>query len=296
MTSLETTGPEVILQVEQLTKTYDGNRGITDISFTLRAHDIVGLIGENGAGKTTILSSIAGIIPSASGEIILCGKKVGTSATYYNNLGIAFDEMAFYPELNALDNLHMVTDDSHRITEALKLCGMFTERHKKVSQYSLGMKQRLNIARSIVNEPRLLIMDEPLIGLDPKAVLAFKTYVADLVQKTSGALLISSHALKELIFFCNRYIFLKNGEMYLDIISMNDVVERADAYIQIDREQSDNVVNTFRAQAVDFLLVEKLGRIYFSKEAVVKPIDFLVIDLPPSQNILENIYISILEN
>ena len=141
---------KVTLKVRNLKKSYGKETVIKNLSFELHEGDIVGLIGENGSGKTTTLSLIAGTRIPTSGDIYVCGISIKDKKDgYYKKLSVAFDEMPFYPYLSGEANLFQVSKSESEISHVLKLCGLYESRKKLVSSYSLGMRQKLNIARAL---------------------------------------------------------------------------------------------------------------------------------------------------
>lgn len=284
---------DVILEMNNVTKNYGNNTVLKETSFFACSGDIVGLIGENGSGKTTLLNSIAGII-SYTGAIKVCGEQLNDKNDYYGNLGIAFDSLAFYSHLSAADNLKVLSYDNAQIEEVLKTCGLSESKNKKVSAFSLGMRQRLNIARSIIGSPRLVIMDEPINGLDPKAILEFKQYMTSYVAENNAALLISSHALKELAYFCNKYIFLKKGRIIEILSDYDNRVEEFNAYICFnDESERKRIIDQFEQHAQEYLIVDSLSRIYFKTNDPIQIAGQETVLLMQNQSPLENIFVSL---
>ena len=284
---------DAILEMQKVTKNYGDNTALKEASFSAYSGDIVGVIGENGSGKTTLIHSIAGII-SYTGTIKICGKQLKDKKDYYDNLGIAFDSLAFYSHLSASDNLRVLSYDYPQIEAVLRKCGLLENKNKKVSAFSLGMRQRLNIARSIIGHPCLVIMDEPMNGLDPKAILEFKQYMASYVAENNAALLISSHALKELAYFCNKYIFLKKGEI-VEILSDSDhMIEEFNAYICFhDETEREKIIDQFEQRIQAYLIVDSLSRIYFKTDEPIKIVGQEAVLLPQNQSPMENLFVSL---
>ena len=288
-----------VLQVKNLSKAYASQEILTGISFKVMPGDIVGLIGENGAGKTTMMNIIAGLRKPSGGAVAVCGKTLNRNgADYYSNIGFAFDSMAFYPYMNAIDNLRLFTDDNDKIETLLEYFGLGASQNKSVSTYSLGMRQKLNLIRAVICEPKLIVMDEPINGLDPKAVADFKQYIKGYVAEHQGALLISSHALKELLFFCNKYIFIKNKNIFEQIDVQESPIESMDSYIDTSTGKSgengsNECVESLISMNIPHLMVERLRRVYFrSADVSSEKIVSQVYLLQEGQTVLENIYLS----
>ena len=288
-----------VLQVKNLSKAYASQEILTGISFKVMPGDIVGLIGENGAGKTTMMNIIAGLRKPSGGAVAVCGKTLNRNgADYYSNIGFAFDSMAFYPYMNAIDNLRLFTDDNDKIETLLEYFGLGASKNKSVSTYSLGMRQKLNLIRAVICEPKLIVMDEPINGLDPKAVADFKQYIRGYVEQHQGALLISSHALKELLFFCNKYIFIKNKNIFAQIDVQESPIESMDSYIDTSTGKSgenggNGCVESLISMNGPHLMVERLHRVYFrSADISSGEITSQAYLLQEGQTVLENIYLS----
>jgi ABC-2 type transport system ATP-binding protein len=281
-----------VLSVKNATKYYGDRSILNDISFEIMSQDIVGLIGENGSGKTTLMTMISGTNNFSAGEISICEKSVKHDIpSYYSDLGVALDEMAFYPFFDATTNLSLFSDSGNleHIEYLIKAVGLESATSQKISEYSFGMRQRLNVARAFINNPRLLVMDEPINGLDPKAVDAFKKFCRDYIVENNAALLISSHALKELIYFCNSYIFLRNGKIQSVINTKDKHIEQLNAFCEISQKS----INAVSEYTTNFLVVESVGKIYMQHDQNSRSRLGNVFFLEQGQNVLEHIYISI---
>ena len=277
-----------ILQVNNLYKNYGDAQILKNVSFEIEKGDIVGLIGQNGAGKTTLIDILAGVNAFASGSILLCDKWTPQNCEdYYNHLCIAFDQSPFYPDLSGLKNLKIYSNDDEKIELYLKLCGLLEAKHKKVSTYSLGMKQRLNIARAFLMWNDLLIMDEPINGLDPGIVIELKQYITKRCNDGFSTL-ISSHALKELLFFCNKFIFIHKGKIIVKINSKKDnSFEQYDSFASTDNV---SLKKFLKEKGLPFLEINSLKTIYFKSNDEI-PADIVFHSIENGTNILENIYL-----
>lgn len=277
-----------VLQVKNLYKNYGDAQILKDVSFEIEKGDIVGLIGQNGAGKTTLIDILAGVNSFASGEIALCNNWTPKDCEdYYNHLCIAFDQSPFYPDLSGLKNLKIYSNDDEKIEYYLKLCGLFDAKQKKVSTYSLGMKQRLNIARAFLMWNDLMIMDEPINGLDPGIVIDIKQFIAQKCNE-GFSVLISSHALKELLFFCNKFIFIHKGKIIVKIDSKKDnSFEQYDSFASTDNV---SLKKFLKENELPFLEIDSLKTIYFKSNDKI-PAHIVFHSIENGINILENIYL-----
>ena len=284
---------QITLKVRNLKKVYGKEVIIKNISFELHDGEIVGLIGENGSGKTTTLSMIAGIKSITDGEIFVCDVSVGQKEEYYKNIAIAFDERPFYPYMSGEANLFQVCRSGKEIARMLRMCGLMEDRNKKVSSYSLGMRQKLNIARALLKKSKVLLMDEPFNGLDPKALITFKENVKREIEEQKATLLISSHALKELMYFCNRYLFIKDGEIFADVQSEKGEIEQATAYLDLVHEPEESIEELINKLGANVTYIKSLQRIYLPEQMC--PSDEYrkkLTPLPHGQTVLENIYMA----
>lgn len=197
---------DVILKIEGLEKTYNNRKVLYNISFPVLRGHIYALIGENGAGKTTIMRAITGLI-SYKGKIEL--KNI-------NGIGALIEEPALYYGLTAKENMQAVSLMKNVSIEEDIIClanemGIL-ENKSKVGNFSLGMKQKMGILLALIGKPNLLILDEPLNGLDPKATIQIRELLLKL-SKQGTAILISSHMLDELFRVATDYLFISKGRL-----------------------------------------------------------------------------------
>lgn len=222
-----------ILHCENLNKKIGKKEIINNVSFDIYAGDIVGFIGMNGAGKTTIIKLLLNLQHKDSGKVIINGYDVDKD--YINaikNIGAIIENPEFYNKMSGRRNLkiksqmYKITDD--KIDEIIELVGLKDRIDDKVSKYSLGMKQRLGIALAIINNPKLLILDEPTNGLDLEGFEMLRNILKKLQEKGT-AILISSHILSELDNICNKVFIIKNGKIIdkrnneIDNINMGNI-------------------------------------------------------------------------
>ncbi len=218
-----------ILKVEKISKKIGKKQILKNISFELNSGDILAFIGPNGAGKTTTIKCILGLQKINSGNIFINGydiKKDFNKAIA--KTGCIVESPDVYLYLSGMDNLkiqarmykNVIKDDINRVIE---LVGLEKRIYDKVSKYSLGMKQRLGIAISLLNSPSLLILDEPTNGLDPEGIKDLRILLKRLA-KSGVAIMISSHNLSELESFCNKVCIISNGKI-VEETSISEVKE-----------------------------------------------------------------------
>lgn len=206
--------------VSHATKMYKTEAAIRDINCSFTSHQIHGIIGRNGSGKTVLLRSICGYTKLSSGEILVDGKRLGHDMEFPESMGILIDVPGFIPFFNAKENLMLLMDIcKHRkqeklalINKALTHVGLNGCERKRISQYSLGMKQRLGIAQAIMEQPALLILDEPFNGLDRDGVKAIRELL--LQQRDAGTtILLTSHYPDDLEALCDTMTQLDGGKI-----------------------------------------------------------------------------------
>ena len=221
------------LVVKDLTKKYNNNEVLHSISFSCKPGRIVALVGENGSGKTTIMKSILGLINS-QGEIFLKGEKISFNKNSSNyTIGSLIEEPAIYPYLSGFDHLRLFSHNESLddINHLIKDLNMTQYIHKNSKNYSLGMKQKLGIALAFLNDPALIILDEPMNGLDSKATVELRNLI--LKKSTQGvSFLISSHILSELQKIANDILIIDGGKIIKDT-TMTNLLRESKQFITI---------------------------------------------------------------
>lgn len=203
------------IQVQKLRKSYKDREVLKNISFEIKEGSICGLLGINGAGKSTIMKIIFGLENADSGEVIFNG---GKNAGIYE-IGALIETPAIYMNLTAFDNLktrallYDISDE--RINEVLNLIGLSNTGKKKAGSFSLGMKQRLGLGMAIITSPDLLILDEPTNGLDPNGIKELLNLMISL-KKSGMTILLSSHQLYEVSKVADKIVILHDGQIFYD--------------------------------------------------------------------------------
>ncbi|MCH4164363.1 MAG: ATP-binding cassette domain-containing protein [Lentilactobacillus diolivorans] len=207
---------DTILQVEHLNKSFGSKKVLQDVSFTVQRGHIVGLVGPNGAGKSTIMKAILGLFNYSSGHISIDGEAVSpTSHKAMDKVGALIEYPGIYPFLTGYQHLKLFSKDGTPkaqimdIVDKMKMGGYI---NRKAKTYSLGMKQKLGIALALVNRPDLVILDEPMNGLDPQANKDLRTIILDLA-KQGTTFLISSHILSELEKLVDDLVVIDKGQI-----------------------------------------------------------------------------------
>ena len=213
---------EAVIHIEGLTKSYDGNLAVNQLSLDLASGDILGLVGPNGAGKTTTLRCIAGIIPPTSGSVRICGHDINEAPVEARrHLAFVADEPHLFEYLTVWDHLMLfgriygVSDVRERAEELLLINDLQERRTAFPGELSRGMKQKLVIACALLHSPKVLILDEPLTGLDPGAMRRMKRTVVR-TAAAGAAIIVSSHMLHLVEEICGRIFIIQNGRLALE--------------------------------------------------------------------------------
>ncbi|NFS08669.1 ABC transporter ATP-binding protein [Clostridium botulinum] len=214
---------ENILKTYNLTRKYGTTAVVDNINMNIKKGEIYGFLGRNGAGKTTTLRMIMGLIYPTKGEYELFGKKIGDREVF-GRIGAIIETPGFYPNLTARENLDihrrlMGIPNKEYVDEALDIVGLtnYDIKKKKVKKYSLGMKQRLGVARALLHKPELLILDEPTNGLDPVGIKEMRETLLDLNKKKEITILVSSHILGEIQQLATKIGIIHNGKLLEEI-------------------------------------------------------------------------------
>lgn len=213
---------EKILQMRNVAKVFDGREMIHGMNLSVERGMIYGLLGVNGAGKTTTFKMITGLLRPDSGEIIFSGTSVsGQDKEFLREMGILIETPVFYEHLSARENLELHLQymgcGVDKIEEVLNRAGLQNTGRQPVSKFSLGMRQRLAIARAISHEPKLLVLDEPVNGLDPVGIRQMRELFLSLARESGMVLLISSHILSEIEHVADRVGVLADGSIAKEV-------------------------------------------------------------------------------
>ena len=212
---------EYIISVKNLEKRFGKKTAVENINFELKQGVILGLLGPNGAGKTTTLKMITNLCPSESGEVIINGCRLSDNPREaLLNIGAALDNPAFYNELTAKENLDYISKlygniPEKRINELIDFVGLGGQEKKKVKAYSLGMRQRLGLARALISKPKIVILDEPANGLDPQGMIQLYEWIRHLSQNEKVTFIVSSHLLHDMENLCTDVLILHEGKSIL---------------------------------------------------------------------------------
>lgn len=208
-----------VIEIKNLTKVYKNGRGIRDINLDIRKGDIFGFLGPNGAGKTTAMKVMTGLVKPDSGDVKINGFSIFENfERAMEKVGCIVETSEAYPYLTAYENLKQFSRyykdvDEKRIDEVLELTGILKYKNEKPRKFSLGMKQRLGISAAILGRPEVVILDEPLNGLDVEGMISMRNIIKGLAEKEGTTFFISSHLIHDVELTCTSIGVLYNGRM-----------------------------------------------------------------------------------
>lgn len=268
---------DYLLKTNNITKRYKKQKAVDSISIHIEKGAIYGLIGRNGAGKTTFLKMITRLAAPTSGEIELFGYQGKDIEKVYDRIGVLIEEPGLYPNMNAFDNLKMKAIcmgvyRKENINEILELVGLGDTGKKKTKNFSMGMKQRLGIGMALIGEPDLMVLDEPINGLDPQGIAEVRNIILKLNQERNITVIVSSHILEELSKIVTHYGIIHQGKM-LEELSKDELSQRCSERIEIILQEPDKActvldrLNIHKYKVIDertihvFERLEELGTI-----------------------------------
>ncbi len=236
-----------IVRTRQLTRAYKGKEVVSNVNMNIKQGEIYGMLGPNGAGKTTVMKMITNLVKPTAGEIEIFGERL-TDKSYrlLGRMGTIIENPIFYEKLTARENLelhceYMGYHNKKSIDEALELVNLKGIDKKAIKEFSLGMKQRLGIARAITTKPELLILDEPVNGLDPIGIKELRDLFKMLSKQYGITILISSHILGEIELIADTIAVMNDGKL-LQEVSMEHIAKQTAEYIEITTNESSKAV------------------------------------------------------
>ncbi|TKH06659.1 ABC transporter ATP-binding protein [Peribacillus simplex] len=229
---------DYVVKTNSLTKKVKGKLLVSNVNLHIKKGEIYGFLGQNGAGKTTIMKMLTGIISPTTGEIELFGQKLTkTEKSGLKRVGSIIEYPIFFEHLTAMENLQLHCEylgfyDKKAITQALEMVHLTGIEEKNVSDFSLGMKQRLGIVRAIITKPELIILDEPTNGLDPIGIKDIRDLIRMLNKEYGITFLLSSHILGEIEQVADRIGVIKDGKL-VNEVTLADISKQRTDYIEI---------------------------------------------------------------
>ena len=211
---------DLVIETKKLTKIYGEQTAVNSVNLHVKPGRIYGLLGRNGAGKTTIMKMILGLTPITSGEVDVFGQNIkGHEKRIYPRIGAIIETPGFYPNLTGTENLEIFaklrgTPQPNAVKNALEVVGLPYKDKKLFSKYSLGMKQRLGIAQAVLNDPDVLVLDEPMAGLDPDGRRHVRVLLRAL-KRAGSTLIMVTHSMEDVAELADHVIVLERGRALL---------------------------------------------------------------------------------
>lgn len=228
---------EYVVDTKSLTKSFGTHKAVDNVSLHIRRGEIYGFIGRNGAGKTTFMKMVSGLSTPTSGELSLFGASGREAKKYHSRIGNLIEQPGLYEGMGAKENLHLkclalgIHEKGYE-EKLLETVGLKNVKGKKVKQFSLGMKQRLGIAMALVGRPDLLILDEPVNGLDPQGIAEIRELLLTLKVEKNMTILISSHILEELYKVADTFGIIHKGVLIQEL-SKEELDRKCSDYTEI---------------------------------------------------------------
>lgn len=267
---------DIILKANNITKKYGDSYALNSINLSIESGELYGLIGENGAGKTTLMNIISGLVYPTSGSISLFGSDGDELLSKARkSMGVLIEMPALYPNMNAMDNLIFysrifgIKSEKSAITNTLNMVSLHDTGKKNVGEFSLGMKQRLGLAVALLSNPKLLILDEPINGLDPSGIIDIRNILGRLVKEQGVTILISSHILSELQVLATKIGFVHKGKLVKEI-KTEELLKSAEESICIKTDSPENTLQILQEylQLAQIKLNENSGEIEILKRDI----------------------------
>lgn len=296
---------DAILRINNLSKTYGAKKALDGVSFEVERGKIYGFIGENGAGKTTAIRAITGLSPIENGTIELFGKSDSKGlAEARRKMGCLVESPILDMRKTAKENLMLQellygNKDSAKVDKILARVGLEDVKNKKVGNFSLGMKQRLGIALALINDPELLILDEPVNGLDPMGMVDVRELLVSLCKEDGITIVVSSHILAELYQLATDYIIISHGHI-ISTLSKEELDNLCTTHIVMETEHNDEAMRILTSNGISTLNSNE-GAISIYDKVETKDVAQLMYDhkilitqLTKHERTLEEYYIELL--
>ena len=295
---------EYILTTDNLTKVYGEKRAADAVSLHIKKGDVYGLIGRNGAGKTTVLKMICGLSCPTSGSVAFAGKTGAELSQEMNKIGSLIETPGLFPKMSAYQNIKIKCilcdkNNDEYIKSLLRQVGLENVGKKPAQSFSLGMKQRLGIALALVGDPELIVLDEPINGLDPQGIAEMREIIHRLSKERGMTVIVSSHILDELAKVADSFGIINDGKL-IDEFTAKELEERCSKYILLKTGDVEKSIKVLSDNGISGYEVLNSGdiKIYEGIEDTSKLIaalvraDIAVYELSSVQSTLEQYYLN----
>lgn len=250
-----------IVELKNISKVIKGRKIIDSLSFQVEAGEVFGFLGPNGAGKTTTIRMIVGLINMSDGDIYICNESIRDQfEKAIKHVGAIVENPEMYKFLSGYENLlhyarMMKGISKEKIMETVELVGLTDRIHDKVRTYSLGMRQRLGLAQSLLHDPKVLILDEPTNGLDPAGIREIRDHLRMLAKERNMAVIVSSHLLSEMEMMCDRIGIIQDGRL-VDVQLVKDFVA-VEQVFEIELNPLDKAISLLQEISPDLQCVKR---------------------------------------
>lgn len=294
---------EYIVETKKLCKKFNNFYAVKNVNLKIPKGCIYGFLGPNGAGKSTTIRMLLGLIKMTDGEVRILGKSIKKDRVeILKDIGALVDSPSYYGNLTAYDNLEIIRKvlklDKKNIEEALEIVGLTDSKDKLVKNFSLGMKQRLGIAKAIIGKPKILILDEPTNGLDPLGIIEIREMIKNLPQKTGITVIVSSHILSEIEQIATHVGIINKGILHFQG-TIDELMKLGKKETKIIAKPLNKASNKLKLLGYDIDIKEDLilvnnvdDRAKLNKELVSNGID--IYHLSQEKESLEEIFINII--
>lgn len=252
---------EIILSIKNISKRYGSIQALRDVSFEIYKGNVYGILGPNGSGKSTTLGIVLNVVNKTSGEYSWFG---GTMQMHeaLKKVGAIIERPNFYPYMTAKENLELVCKikgiNYAKVNEKLELVGLIDRQNSKFSTFSLGMKQRLAIASALLNDPEILILDEPTNGLDPQGIHQIRDIIKQIAAKGT-TILLASHLLDEVEKVCTHALVLRKGEiLYSGLV---DGMSTNEGFFEVQADDIENLILVLKTHPAVKSVVNEEGKV-----------------------------------
>lgn len=295
---------EHIIETVNLTKKYNGFLSVNDLNMNVKQGEIYGFLGPNGAGKTTTIRMLLGLIKPTEGSIHIFGKDLKKNRIeILRNIGSLVESPSYYGQLTGYENIEavrrIVDVPSQRINDVLEIVKLTDSSNRLVKEYSLGMKQRLGIAVALLQNPKLLILDEPTNGLDPAGIQETRELIKELAKQYGMTILMSSHLLSEVDQMANKVGIIVNGEMIFQDSILN-LHKKSAPDFKIGVNNPQNAMSFLKEKGWNVSLEDKEVHIKETNPDIISKINhqlvhegFSVYCLQENKKTLEDIFLSL---
>ena len=298
----------VILEVKSLSKKFKDFDAVKNLSFTVNQGDVYGFLGQNGAGKSTTIRMLLKLIKPTAGEIIFSGKNIQQDNDILRQTGAIIEKPDLYKFLSAYDNLAIFAKMSgikvtrSLIMDQLEMVGLAERSGSKVKTFSQGMKQRLGIAVALVHSPKLIILDEPVNGLDPQGIADVRNLILRLSREMGKTVVVSSHLLSEIEIIANRMIIIHKGEKIVEG-NVAELLDPANTMVEINTtDDKTSLLKIQESKWAPFLENDKTNiRLHMNRTDVPELVAYLhemevgILSVQP-RHTLEDYFLSLTNN